>query len=120
MAPIRWLHLSDLHLGCRGEVLWAQVQEEFERSIREHAEKLGMPDLILLTGDLTFRGSEEQFGQVDDLLEVLRGWLLEATGSTQLPLVAPIATGSSRPPCLACSITVAAEKTGPWATPGGS
>ena len=90
MDPIRWLHLSDLHLGCRGEALWAQVREEFEHSIREHAAQRGMPDLILFTGDLTFRGSEGEFGQVDEFLEALHGWLHAATGSYQRPLVVPV------------------------------
>ena len=90
MDPIRWLHLSDLHLGCRGTALWSQVHEEFEQSIREYAAKLGMPDLILFTGDLTFRGSEDEFEQVDSFLEALQGWLMEATGSDQPALVFPV------------------------------
>jgi len=90
MHPIRWLHLSDLHLGCRGEALWPQVHEEFEQSIREYAAKLGMPDLILFTGDLSFKGSEREFRLVDEFLEKLQGWLQDATGSDQRALVFPV------------------------------
>jgi hypothetical protein len=49
LRPIRWLHLSDLHLGCRGEDLWWQVHEVLERSIRSLAERLGPPDLLLIS-----------------------------------------------------------------------
>lgn len=26
--PLRWLHLSDLHLGCPGHEHWHQMEEE--------------------------------------------------------------------------------------------
>jgi DNA repair exonuclease SbcCD nuclease subunit len=54
--PIRWLHLSDLHLGCRGEDLWWQMHEAWEASVRAMAGRLGPPDLLLLSGDLAHRG----------------------------------------------------------------
>lgn len=73
--PIRWLHLSDLHLGCRGEDLWWQVQEVLERSVREMARRLGPPDLLLLSGDLTNTGDLKEFKRVDRLLDTLLGWL---------------------------------------------
>jgi len=74
-TSIRWLHLSDLHLGCRGEDLWWQVQEVLERSVRSMAERLGPPDLLLLSGDLTNTGASEEFERVDRLLNTLLGWL---------------------------------------------
>lgn len=73
--PIRWLHLSDLHLGCRGEDLWWQMQEPLERSVRSMAERLGPPDLLLISGDLTDKGLPEQFDRVDRFLDTLLGWL---------------------------------------------
>ena len=33
MRPVRWLHLSDLHAGCRGEELWWQVLEELRDGV---------------------------------------------------------------------------------------
>jgi calcineurin-like phosphoesterase family protein len=90
MDPIRWLHLSDLHLGCRGTALWSQVHEEFEQSIRKYAAEIGMPDLILFTGDLTFKGSVEEFEQVDEFLQALQGWLMVASGSDRPALVFPV------------------------------
>jgi len=73
--PIRWLHLSDLHLGCRGEDLWWQVQEELEKSIRSMAERLGPPDLLLFSGDLTFQGKKDEFKRIDRFLDTLLSWL---------------------------------------------
>ena len=87
---IRWLHLSDLHLGCRGEELWWQVHEELEASIREKTRELGAPDLILFTGDLTYSGKPEQFEQVDVFLDELLGWIREeAPGAEPLLVSVP-------------------------------
>jgi hypothetical protein len=84
---IRWLHLSDLHLGCQREDLWWQVQEELERSVRTFAERLGPPDLLILSGDLTSSGAAKQFERVDRLLETLLGWLAKSGGN---PLVVAV------------------------------
>ena len=43
--PIRWLHLSDLHYGCPGKVLWEQVEGEFFDDVAYWVDKLGPPDL---------------------------------------------------------------------------
>lgn len=85
--PIRWLHLSDLHLGCRGEDLWWQMQEELEASVRTMA---GPPDLLLISGDLANRGSAEEYGKVDRLLDTLVGWLRESAGGGPEPLVVAV------------------------------
>jgi len=86
--PIRWLHLSDLHLGCRGADLWWQVQGELEKSVRTMAVRLGPPDLLIFSGDLTFQGKREEFQGVDRLLDALLGWLREETGRPDPLLVA--------------------------------
>jgi len=86
--PVRWLHLSDLHLGCRGKEVWWQAHEEFEASVREKTRELGAPDLLLFTGDLTFSGQPEQFKQVDDFLDALLGWIRkEVPEGTPEPLL---------------------------------
>lgn len=87
--PIRWLHLSDLHLGCRGEDLWWQVEEELRPSVRAMAQSLGPPDLILFSGDLTNRGAAEEFAGVDRFLDKLLGWLRDE-GATVDPLILPV------------------------------
>lgn len=95
---IRWLHLSDLHLGCRGQDLWWQVQEELETSVRTLAERLGPPDLLLLSGDLTNTGAAKQFDRVDRLLDTLLGWLKASGGGEPLILAIPGNHDLQRPP----------------------
>jgi len=85
---VRWLHLSDLHLGCRGSALWWQVEEDFRNSVAEMAVRLGPPDLVLISGDLTHRGRAGEFASADRFLDALRGWLDEAGGPA--PLVVPV------------------------------
>ncbi|MBL8660110.1 MAG: SUMF1/EgtB/PvdO family nonheme iron enzyme [Rhodospirillales bacterium] len=88
LAPdaIRWLHLSDLHMGCRGAEIWWQVRSEFKDSIKQCFRPI---DMILLTGDLTFSAQPAQFELVDRFLEDLLGWLREA-GQESDPLVIPV------------------------------
>jgi 3',5'-cyclic AMP phosphodiesterase CpdA len=87
--PLRWLHLSDLHLGCRGEALWHLVQQELEPSVREMAGRLGSPDLILLSGDLTNKGAKKEFDLVEKFLDRLLGWLGKEGGAEPLLLAVP-------------------------------
>ncbi|MCP4664575.1 MAG: SUMF1/EgtB/PvdO family nonheme iron enzyme [bacterium] len=86
--PLRWLHISDLHLGCRGTELWWQVWEDFEKSIREMVARLGAPDLLLLTGDLTNRGRTKEFKIANRFLDALLKWLSDAGGPE--PLIIPV------------------------------
>ncbi|MBF0155175.1 MAG: metallophosphoesterase, partial [Magnetococcales bacterium] len=86
---IRWLHLSDMHMGCRGEELWWQVRSEFRKSVQSLAKRLGPPHLIFLTGDLTWRGEKAQFEQVTAFLTELKKWLFDAVGG-DAPLVVPV------------------------------
>ncbi len=44
---IRWLHLSDLHLGGRGQSLWWEVHGELEESVRREVEVLGATEVVL-------------------------------------------------------------------------
>lgn len=66
--PIRWLHLSDVHLGQRGLEVWHQVQSEFRKSLRDELRDVGAPDLILFTGDFAFSGKPTEYSLVDQLL----------------------------------------------------
>ncbi|WAS96395.1 SUMF1/EgtB/PvdO family nonheme iron enzyme [Nannocystis punicea] len=77
-GPLRWLHLSDLHVGCRGEAAWWHVLDQFWRSVDEHLKIVGTPDLVLLTGDLTFKGEPAEFDRLTKFLEKLLGRLPKA------------------------------------------
>jgi len=86
---IRWLHISDLHLGQRGGEVWWQVREEFRVSLERMLKELGPPHLVLLTGDLAFSGALEQYELVDRFLEALRGWIAAAGGDPPLVVAVP-------------------------------
>lgn len=73
--PIRWLHLSDLHLGCKGRDLWQQMLEALEKSVRAMVRWIGPPDLLLISGDLTNTGAPAEFDEVDRFLARLCHWL---------------------------------------------
>ncbi len=94
LRPIRWLHLSDLHLGCRGEELWWQVEQDFRASVRELGQRLGPPDLVLITGDVAHQGRAAEFKLMDRFLADLRGWL----GGDPLILAVPGNHDLERPP----------------------
>jgi len=83
--PIRWLHLSDLHLGCPGKALWWAVANEFEESVKEYVTRLGRPDLVLFTGDLAFKGDKDEFSKVNQFLGKLLEWIGEPA-----PLIVPV------------------------------
>ncbi len=88
--PIRWLHLCDLHLGSQGQELWWQIREELRESVTATARRIGPPDLVFFTGDLSNTGSSDELALIDDFLETLLGWLREATGDEGDPLVVPV------------------------------
>lgn len=69
LKKISWLHLTDLHKGMKQQkTLWATVREEFYRDLKRVAEKGGLWDLVLFTGDLTQCGSEEDFKMLENTL----------------------------------------------------
>ncbi|MFZ6179855.1 SUMF1/EgtB/PvdO family nonheme iron enzyme [Nannocystis pusilla] len=85
----RWLHLSDLHVGCKGEPLWWQMVDNFERSLDPWLMRLGgPPDLLLLTGDLAWSGGGKEYDRLDKFLERLL-LALEKSGGVR-PLVIPV------------------------------
>ncbi|MBF0150898.1 MAG: metallophosphoesterase [Magnetococcales bacterium] len=72
---MRWLHLSDLHMGAPGRSLWWQVHQEFKKSILQDVADKGHPDVIFITGDLTNRGAKKEFELLDQFLNELCDWL---------------------------------------------
>ncbi len=82
---LTWLHLSDIHMGCRGSEEWAHVTE----SLRTSVKKRGMPDLIFITGDIAWKGRVDQYERFDAFLKSLLGWLRGAGGGPD-PLILPV------------------------------
>lgn len=84
-----WLHLTDLHRGMSQQsYLWQNIRQIFFNDLRKLHDKCGPWDLVLFTGDLTQRGSKEEFEQLDELLEEL--WeKLRQLGSSPYLLAVP-------------------------------
>ena len=79
--PIRWLHLSDFHVGKDD---WAQ-RRLFEKIIEHVADQKGkgfIPDLVFITGDIANAGQKSEY------TEFRRGFLaplLDALGGKDWP-----------------------------------
>ncbi len=72
MASISWLHLTDLHCGMQGQaVRWPDVKEALFDDLERLHTKSGPWDLVLFTGDLTQRGSTEEFAELRKRLDKL-------------------------------------------------
>ncbi len=85
---MRWLHLSDLHMGAPGRSQWWQVHQEFKKSILQDVADKGHPDVIFITGDLTNRGAKKEFELLDQFLNELRDWLRPQNQAE--PLIIPV------------------------------
>ena len=70
--PMRWLHLSDIHVG-RPDQTRSNAMQLLLRAIEDHAG--GNPiDLVLFTGDLAFSGRSDEYTALNtELVEPLRG-----------------------------------------------
>ncbi|MCA9648981.1 MAG: NACHT domain-containing protein [Myxococcales bacterium] len=76
-ARITWVQISDMHLSRLehgdtrtrrfGGELWAHGLRAFLEDLDQQLRALQLvPDLLLITGDLTFSGSDEQYRDLDD------------------------------------------------------
>jgi hypothetical protein len=71
-ASFGWLHLTDLHQGMGGASwLWPNVRAQLFADLERMHKLCGPWDLVFFTGDLTQRGTAEEFGQFDQTLEQL-------------------------------------------------
>lgn len=87
-APTRslgFLHLSDLHQGMdAAHWLWPGVRQSFFKDLEAQYKKSGPWDVIFFTGDLTQRGSREEFEKLEQTLERVRKHLKDMGSSPQL------------------------------------
>jgi len=88
LDSINWIHLTDLHLGLDSQSwLWPRMKHELFKDVERISKGVGPLDLVFFTGDLTQRGSKEEFESLDELLREL--WeIFEKSGRT--PLLCPI------------------------------
>ncbi len=89
---IRWLHLSDLHFGCRGQSERHQLNSEFEKSIKQHLSQVGPPHLVFVTGDIANTGgvaSDAEYEEATEFFNELLNWLSSEEGRKPLLVPAP-------------------------------
>ena len=82
MPTIRWLHLTDLHIGMNGQApLWPNMEQAVLDDLAYLQKEIGPWDLVLFTGDLTQKGTKEEFEAFEKHLQKLwdrfRGWGFE-------------------------------------------
>ncbi|WP_437308658.1 metallophosphoesterase family protein [Sorangium sp. So ce388] len=71
-ASLGWLHLTDLHQGMGGTSwLWPNVMGALFDDLARLHDLCGPWDLVLFTGDLTQRGSPDEFKKLDATLDRL-------------------------------------------------
>jgi predicted MPP superfamily phosphohydrolase len=89
MVSFSWLHLTDLHLGMEEQIpLLPAIKDRFFEDLKPLHEKCGPLDFVVFTGDLTLRGSQEEFLKVDEFLDTLWEFLAKL-GSKPVLLAVP-------------------------------
>ncbi|WP_437943384.1 metallophosphoesterase [Sorangium sp. So ce281] len=88
-ASVGWLHLTDLHQGMGGTSwLWPNVMATLFDDLARLHDLCGPWDLVLFTGDLTQRGSADEFKKLDATLDRL--WRrFDQLGSQPLLITVP-------------------------------
>jgi GTPase SAR1 family protein len=90
LAKLSWLHLSELHLGTQGSrLLRPEYREAFERDLRRLHELSGPWDLVLISGDLTQKGSTREFELLNSSLLNSLWDYFRTLGSTPSLLAVP-------------------------------
>jgi hypothetical protein len=96
MSAFHWLHLSDMHVGIDS---WADAHQSLADDLEKVCAVAGPLDLVLLTGDLTHTGTEEEFKRLDGVLHRLLDHLRTLGNCPQL-LMVPGNHDLRRPPPL--------------------
>lgn len=85
MTSLRWLHLTDFHLGMKEHsTLWPNVEQAFFADLKTKLEGQPPLDLVLFTGDLIYQGNTEYFTDLEAWLKKLWAKLAEFGHQPQL------------------------------------
>jgi len=84
-----WLHLSDLHVGQKGQSwLWPNVKSVFLQDLAALLKDSGAIDAVIFSGDLTQKGSLEEYEGLTKVLEEI--WeVLKQAGSDPILFTIP-------------------------------
>jgi 3',5'-cyclic AMP phosphodiesterase CpdA len=75
-TTIRWLHLTDLHVGMNDQDwLWPKVQSKFRDDLTKIYDTAGPWDLVLFTGDLVQKGAE--YAKLDQIFDEIWSWFAD-------------------------------------------
>jgi predicted MPP superfamily phosphohydrolase len=75
-STIRWLHLTDLHVGVDDQDwLWPRMRGQFREDLKNIYKMAGPWDLVLFTGDLVQKGIE--YTRFDEIFDDIWGWFAE-------------------------------------------
>jgi hypothetical protein len=92
------LHLTDLHAGQPShDDNYPHMREGFFGDLAKCHQQCGPWDLVVFSGDLTYKGSEPEFGIVDRFLEELHRHLQKLGSNDPLLLAVPGNHDLSRP-----------------------
>lgn len=71
VTTLKWLHLTDLHIGMQDYGHWPQIRRLLLEDLKRVTAKHGPWDVVVFTGDLAFSGQEEQYRKLDKELDDL-------------------------------------------------
>ena len=75
-SAIRWLHLTDLHVGMDDQDwLWPRMRARFREDLKSIYKSADPWDLVLFTGDLVQKGTE--YAKLDGIFDEIWGWFAE-------------------------------------------
>lgn len=71
-GSLGWLHLSDLHQGIEAQRwLWPNLRDKLFEDLEKTYKKSGPWDVVFFTGDLTQKGRQGEFEELNQTLEAL-------------------------------------------------
>ena len=71
LTELKWLHLSDFHFSEKDKQLQEKALESLLENIKDKYTTNEKPDLIFITGDITFSGKKEEFNIAQNFIDKL-------------------------------------------------
>ena len=82
---VRWLHLSDIHVGLTDQDwLWPTLKHVFFDDLRVLLAKAGPIDVVIFSGDLAQYGRSSEFDQFDEIYREINEVLQKSGSKPQL------------------------------------